>query len=896
MQRNTYRNRIHELEHTEIPALRIETKALPNRPTSRDSKDNEPFSPITDDDEAAVETVKSSRITHDQRQSAKQPALTREQLPPRRQSLMPFVFSEHDAKTFSRPQENDIVQSRLQSAKAGLGREAYSIAGLATPMFREYMPEPLSPRRPASPKPLQKHALVSNEVSDLQTNISLSHHTRQDTTESTSWLDTIDESDGSSGSSVHSCSSSSAVRREYWRNQSSNAEANFDAALDAAVEAAYGEGLEPIEETYEASPRRKLSSSSGGIYTTEMRRNIVVAKQRVREAEREAAIALIKNQKQRRIQAQSMLQGLDNSIDPDYAEDEEEEEQRLLEEMTREYIMDDLENTMQTKSALPRQSDSSGFSGRTWASSAGSISNTVATSLSAVVETATHPRPLGNFHTQPLPPAHPPPSAALPPPPTAIPKSPLRTPFSQPPSLPSVSGLGVRERRLSGQKVKQLTIETNSAIPSGIKAPMTQPLTGTSSTLSAPVISPTSKSATIPRESQQLLLSSSFRPHNPPIAPSEISNSDDGSQPNPAAPPLSPRLIRSDHARDNSQPPPSPSPMRHHSKDLGNDALVRKNVSSNSLKSLRYTFASAPPIEEPLGTPLSKVTLSSSQTRNLTPGLLPGIPPPPASISTRDTVTSHEISNHDRHAHSLMSPESPNGSIANPPATLEPCPGSSLLRPYWLLRCIYQIVAHPRGGYLTTRLFFPRDVWLVKNVKLKYVEEKVANCDLLTAALLKLGRADTLDADAVLREMQAFESVLENVQAIWSKKLSGDVGLQSSAALFKGSPVTDETAQSAEGLTTKASTTGGKYLSTWRKLRSKNSSGPGLILPINGTSRDGTKDTLTIRSLPISSSSSIKPSKRDVSKVHGIGQHASYMISLARLCDAAQVLGKLQGS
>jgi len=96
------------------------------------------------------------------------------------------------------------------------------------------------------------------------------------------------------------------------------------------------------------------------------------------------------------------------------------------------------------------------------------------------------------------------------------------------------------------------------------------------------------------------------------------------------------------------------------------------------------------------------------------------------------------------------------------------------------MRALYQTIAHPRGGYLSTKLFVPRDVWRVKGVKIKSVEDKIANCDFLTAALMKLAKVDTFDADAVLVEMQSFEGVLEQVQATLTRKLGNEVGVQGS--------------------------------------------------------------------------------------------------------------------
>jgi len=242
---------------------------------------------------------------------------------------------------------------------------------------------------------------------------------------------------------------------------------------------------------------------------------------------------------------------------------------------------------------------------------------------------------------------------------------------------------------------------------------------------------------------------------------------------------------------------------------------------------------------------------------------------------------------------SPTSPMSANTSILNAPFPLEPCPESFLLRPFWLMRCLYQSIVHPRGGYLSTRLFVPRDVWRVKNVKIKGVEDKVSNCDLLTAALLKLAKVDTLDADAVLEEMQSFETVLDQVRNILQKKLGSEVGLQSSAALFKGSPAVEEAGSQAEALSSKSSNTSNKsYLSSWRKLRSK-SSGAGLTaISTTLPAREGNKDTLSMSSIPMTSTASRRPHKRNFSQVQPTGPNANYMGALARLFDAVQILGK----
>ena len=209
------------------------------------------------------------------------------------------------------------------------------------------------------------------------------------------------------------------------------------------------------------------------------------------------------------------------------------------------------------------------------------------------------------------------------------------------------------------------------------------------------------------------------------------------------------------------------------------------------------------------------------------------------------------------------------------------------------MRCLYQTIAHPRGGYLSTKLFVPRDVWRVKNVKIKGFEDKVGQCDLLTAALRKLSKVDTLDADAVLEEMQSFETILEQVRTSLQKKLGSEVGVQSSAALFKASPITEDGAAPGDVLPNKAGNASGKsYLSSWRKLRSK-SSGAGLVSSYAAPlSREGNKETLSMSSLPMTSTPTSRTHKRDVSQVQLTGPNAQYMLALAQLCDAVQILGK----
>ena len=218
------------------------------------------------------------------------------------------------------------------------------------------------------------------------------------------------------------------------------------------------------------------------------------------------------------------------------------------------------------------------------------------------------------------------------------------------------------------------------------------------------------------------------------------------------------------------------------------------------------------------------------------------------------------------------------------------------------MRCFYQTIAHPRGGYLSTKLFIPRDVWRVKGVKLKNIEDKIANCDMLTAALQKLASVDTNDTDAILEEMQSLELVLDQVQTQLAKKLGNEVGVHSVSALFKDATTVGEGAASIDGSAKgshgsqdhkqSAIAQGKSYLASWRKLRSKNS-GVNLAGVAGARSTEVPKDTLVMSTLPMTSLQGIRVAKRDISGVVFEGPNSGYMGSLARLFDAVQMLGKL---
>ncbi|KAL5321789.1 hypothetical protein ACEPPN_009752 [Leptodophora sp. 'Broadleaf-Isolate-01'] len=874
--RNTYTSRISELKKI-APHLEDDGKALPARPESDGSRSREDELQDLDEDEepAIIETATVTRIVNDPSYISDQQSrsISASQLPQRRESLLPTGLEtlQH------RPKNPSDQYGRSYSKSPMRERITETDVKLGPPMESIYMPPPLSPRRPSSPlshgsqsnHQRQKSAdLLSTTYSGIS---STKGHTRAPSNESMSWLDTIDESGDSAASSVHSRSSSLRVRRKHIRAPTGATETEFDTALDAAIEAAYDDGFEPMSPE---EPTRYDYDDDDEIVAN-VRRKVELAKERVRQTEREAAIHNARDKERKRLlqKKQEQLDGLDD----EYEGNESEEEERMLEEMTRGYVMDDFEFGLQSKSALPRESDSSGFSGRTWNSSIGSNPTTAGTTLSTVTEASILPQ-LPILQSKTPPPMHPPPLQALPPPPsqgTQLPPGPVSNPQ------------GVRSRRLSGQNAKQLKIETTTRMPNSQPPPSMPPPRLPNGT---DHVHP--KTAGLPQQ-RQPLAGASGRPPIPQSARQASSPFPGATSPTEVISPPTPTLHQT-FTNESDQLPRSGSPGRAQSR-----GGLRKNFSSSSLKNMKSRNLSVSNIDDG-GSDLSPNTPLSSQFNGRdVNGKLPAMPalPTPIAAAFKDKLNGMPaggmyLFNSD--IHSPESPGSPNPLSVGAPIPLEPCPTEFLLRPFWLMRALYQTIAHPRGGYLSTKLFVPRDVWRVKGVKIKGLEDKIANCDYLTAALMKLAQVDTFDADAVLEEMQSLEGVLEQVQATLTKKLGNEVGVQGSGGMFKDASAGGEAETS--NITSKSGSMSSKSSSfSWRRLRSKNS-GVGLSNAYsNKTPVDGPKEGLTMATLPMTSTSvaKVRFAKRDVSQLQFSGPNANYMSALAKLFDAAQTLDQI---
>ncbi|KAL2115426.1 hypothetical protein VTJ04DRAFT_9681 [Mycothermus thermophilus] len=873
----TYLARVMELDE-QLAGVEIDDRELPPRPPSEDLHDM--LAATVPTDPAVGQRADDSELFAN-RQVPPQETM-RAVPPPARAPPPPTDQREARDAAKETPSSYLTAQYSLQSA---FSRARYnSNANNTTSAFRPpqadsaYMPPPLSPRRPlsparaspptapAAPESPQRPPPEAPNYSRPATAQSLSHR-RGNSHESVSWLDPIDESDHASTSSVHSASSS-RVRRRHLRNPSGATEAEFDAALDDAIEAAYDDGYEPDDTAYVAHGYYEAQA----VPAVSAMRRVELAREQVRESEREALELATEREERLRQQIEDeeyrRQEGLgDHFFDGNDSDDE------MRHDDPAGNAMAEFSFGLPSKNPVPRESDSSGMTGQTWHSSSSSNPPTATTTLTPVSEDELSPR--GTSGKAPSGPSPPAPASQVPAGPLLVAPNTSTHPLAPSAQRPADS---VRTRRLSGQNARELKIETANI------APAPGPVTagpGMPSQLTA--------GSYIVQQRQALSAGPGRAPGLPTVR--------GGPSPVPGA-------------RDEEPPlPPVPNPPEEYSR-VGTPSIVRpslrKNYSSSSLRSLRTRNLSISHADETSdhspGTPFS--THFGSR--------LPAVPSIPQNIRDRipsgsgggNTTGLHLFENH---FHSSDRPGSPNPLTQDAPAPLEPCPNDVMLRPFWLMRCLYQTLCHPRGGYLSNKLFVPRDVWRVKGVKLRNVEDKIANCDLLTAALQRLARVDTCDADAVLEEMQAFEGLLEQVQATLTKKLGNDVGVAGAGAMFKDAAAANE--GDASGVPRSGSVVGKGSAFSWRRLRSKNSSAnlPGLSATSGSSSRAGSaaggasstnlhetgKDGTIHPSLPMTNHPTSRPVKRDVSSVVFTGPNANYMASLARLFDAAQTVDQI---
>ncbi|GAB7346612.1 hypothetical protein MBLNU459_g1753t1 [Dothideomycetes sp. NU459] len=826
--RDTYASRIEELlllqPSTQSPS---QGKRLPPRPTSNESLEfGAPPSHITDALSVAPElpVVENATLT----KIVDIPAA--KQLP--RNSFLTDAIREVEGASsggFLGPLWERERSKSLEKSDIG-DSMLRNVVPHDEDLDRTIMPRPLTPRTTAPSPPAEPESPAQGE--ELQTTATEAAEVRElpaNGGDTVSWLDTIDESGSSDTSSVHSRSSQLEVHRKPIASVIGESGKEFDEAFDAAVEAAYEDDFEP-DEDYAASST--TAETIGHVSTVPV------------DA----------------IPTTLLPQSYQAPLYADDELDEEAEEERILDDITNDYLDQGFDFDMQSKSALPRQSDSSAYSRSTWQSSNVSNRTTAATSLSTVAE---HGIP----RVQVKEPQHSPSLSNLTYTPSTIPTVSEHLVFND--DLTT----NAADRRSTGPNLnfKNLKIET-SANPIGQRqmVPDSEGLQVHDTDSSDP-FSPISDVPSLQQPHSTLL--------SPPDTLSAASDANTTFTTDGSLPPDSADLTNG-----------NPSPKSR--------LFGRKKKSLLSLRDHGGAIQEEPVPALPL-TPLSASfmpppTLNGDvQTNSRRAQIIPSAGSIPA---VHDGIASGGSYLFDTSIVTTTFPSSPRSQNSNSPSPLEPCPEPHLLRPFWLMRCVASTITHPKGGFLTTRLFVPHEVWLNRSVKLKNIEEKIACCDLLTAALGKLSGVNTYDADAVLEELQSFEEVMERVQVTLVKKLGSEVGVQGVGALFKDATTTDGPSTGADSAREAGPKTnsGKSYLSGWRKLRSKNSSfGSAGAVASGRVERDGPM----MATVPMTSFVTVDNNKtHKIDLTHDVaadGPHRDYMISLARLCEAAQVLDQV---
>lgn len=898
--RVTYGNRIAELEQLEMSRPAAATgwgeKTLPERPLSDQSLtlgSRGLGSPVAESirDSVVVETATAQRVTG--------VPVPRVEYPQREEESFYVgtgeVSQEEDEATGPEAGGADWEQPRPHPPQQSLQIPTQNVDD-------RYMPAPLSPRKIPSPALQAEEPAWRDEQSESPPESSPHDDTLATDAAAAaavadsagSWLDTIDES-SSCRSSVHSLNQDGLRRKRLLRNSTAASDPDFDAAFDAAVEAAYDDGFE-----VDLGARGTGNDGRGSVagergYERAATHSIIMPSSETTKALSPSYDFL----------PAPLLSSSDASQAPAGLSDEEEE--RILDEITQDYA-----NTFNFdlagaggKSALPRQSDSSGYSRSTWQSSSQASSGdrgtgTTSLTLETVAEDTLGPHApqwQGGDGGHP-------PTAPLP---------------TRPPSLVGGNRTGdVRSRRLSGKEVGQLKIETGSqpSFADGRKR---------ASTFHRPAVRGAAEPAQIlPFEfGAQLEPSASETMHEQILRDSpSIDLRAAAAEAVEDARPATATIVEQQQRMSLHE---SPGEL------LGGTrpGIFRKNKSSISLRDhLNSTTTttllpspgdSAPSLVTPMSSTFIKrpgeddaltaqrVRLPALDQHAYSAGALPS-----GGAYLFDTSLSHPS-----RADGPASPRSPSSFLT---PRLEPCPESFLLRPFWFMRALASTLTHPKGGFLTTRLFVPREAWMTRGVKLKNLEEKVANCDLLTAALGRLAGADTFDADAVHEELQSFEDVMERVQAALAKKLGSEVGVQGLGAMFRdaaavaaaggaGLPADSDAALAAAAAASGKSGPGKGYLSSWRKLRSKSSGHPQSTAGAGAAaaggfgargSAAGDKDPrapLPARMSTVPMTSFVPVERRgqrragDLRKLAFDGPQREYMASLARLFEAAQILG-----
>jgi len=99
----------------------------------------------------------------------------------------------------------------------------------------------------------------------------------------------------------------------------------------------------------------------------------------------------------------------------------------------------------------------------------------------------------------------------------------------------------------------------------------------------------------------------------------------------------------------------------------------------------------------------------------------------------------------------------------------EKIPNKLILRPFWIMRLLYRSMFE--GGYLTPRLYVPKQLWYQKGVKYVAIETKYQACVNLVQHLEKIYNANIDNPSEFYNILSILENETDAIQNMLSKKL-----------------------------------------------------------------------------------------------------------------------------
>ncbi|KAG5438200.1 hypothetical protein PCANB_003051 [Pneumocystis canis] len=106
-------------------------------------------------------------------------------------------------------------------------------------------------------------------------------------------------------------------------------------------------------------------------------------------------------------------------------------------------------------------------------------------------------------------------------------------------------------------------------------------------------------------------------------------------------------------------------------------------------------------------------------------------------------------------------------------------PKDFIAKTYWLMRVLQKMlmpfIIKSKGSYLTRRLFIPKDIWYLKDVKIKGEEEKIKVCESLIFTLNKIKSFKQDDLQSLIKELSYLSDMVDLFRFWLLKKFGTEV-------------------------------------------------------------------------------------------------------------------------